>query len=305
MLKNFIETTEDCFKQVEKFPYNVNYMKENLGLPEEYDGFKIAYIDENIKGNRGVLLFIHGHPTWSYLWRHLIPYGLKNDYRVISIDLPGFGRSDKPLNKEFFNFTNYRNVILNFIKNLSLKNITLFLHEWGGTLGLTLPMEEKSLYNGVVLFNSYLGNSLVNITGGYKNWIKTNIQTENLNIRALMARTNRILNLSECNAYEAPYSEKEHKLALKMLPNIFPINSDYDGYDICNNTLKWWEENSLNQVLVIGGGRDPLITIDKMKALSNIISTDDQTHIISNAGHFVPEWGMEFGEELFEQLQLG
>ena len=67
---------------------------------------------------------------------------------------------------------------MNFIKNLSLKNITLFLHEWGGTLGLTLPMEEKSLYNGIVLFNSYLGNSLVNITEGYKNWIKTNIQTE-------------------------------------------------------------------------------------------------------------------------------
>ncbi len=304
MYKNFIETTEDCFKQVEKFPYKVNYMIENLGLPEEYDGFKIAYIDENIKGKKGVLLFIHGHPTWSYLWRHLIPYGLKNDYRVISIDLPGFGRSDKPLNKEFFNFSNYRNIILNFIKNLSLKNITLFLHEWGGTLGLTLPMEEKSLYNGIVLFNSYLGNSLVNITEGYKNWIKTNIQTENLNIRALMARTNRILNLSECNAYEAPYSEKEHKLALRMLPNIFPMNSDDDGYDICNNTLKWWEENSLNQVLVIGGGRDPLVTIDKMKALSNIISTDDQTHIINNAGHFVPEWGMEFGEELFEQLQL-
>ena len=172
MHKNFIETTEDCFKQVEKFPYKINYMKENLGLPEEYDGFKIAYIDENIKGNKGVLLFIHGHPTWSYLWRHLIPYGLKNDYRVISIDLPGFGRSDKPLNKEFFSFKNYRNVILNFIKNLSLKNITLFLHEWGGTLGLTLPMEEKSLYNGIILFNSYLGNCLVNITDGYKNWIK-------------------------------------------------------------------------------------------------------------------------------------
>ena len=55
---------------------------------------------------------------------------------------------------------------------------------------------------------------------------------------------------------------------------------------------------------MIGGGRDPLVTIEKMKVLSNIISTDEQTHVINNAGHFVPEWGMEFGEELFEQLIL-
>ena len=81
------------------------------------------------------------------------------------------------------------------LKNLNLKNITLFLHEWGGTLGLTLPMEEKKLYNGIVLFNSYLGTSIINITEGYKKWINTNITTEELNIRALMARTNRILNL--------------------------------------------------------------------------------------------------------------
>ena len=173
MIKYFKETPENAFKDIKNFSYKVRYMKENLNLPNEYEGFKIAYIDENTKAKNGVLLFIHGHPTWSFLWRHLIPFGLKNDYRVISIDLPGFGRTDKPLKKQFFNFPNYRNLILSFINNLNLKNITLFLHEWGGTLGLTLPMEEKGLYNGLVLFNSYLGTSLVNITEGYKNWINT------------------------------------------------------------------------------------------------------------------------------------
>ena len=304
MNKNYIETPEDCFKKIVNFPYKANYMKERLMLPAGYEGFKIAYIDENKNGKSGVLLFIHGHPTWSYLWRHLIPFGLQNDYRVISIDLPGFGRSDKPLNKDFYNFNVYRNVILSFINNLNLKNITLLLHEWGGTLGLTLPMEQQGLYNGLVLFNSYLANIVVDITEGYKSWINSNIQTEELNIRALMARTNRILNLSECNAYEAPYLEKSHKLSLSMLPNIFPLNSNFDGYTVCKDALKWWEENSLKKVLVIGGGRDPLVTIEKMRAISKIISTDEQTHVINNAGHFVPEWGMEFGKELFDQLKL-
>ena len=117
-----------------------------------------------------------------------------------------------------------------------------------------------------------------------------------------MARTNRVLNLPECNSYEAPYIGKEDKLSLKMLPGIFPVDSSYNGYDICTKALAWWEENNLDKVFVIGGGRDPLVTVDKMKSLSKIISTDNQTHIINNAGHFVPEWGMEYGEELFQQL---
>ena len=112
-------------------------------------------------------------------------------------------------------------MILSFIKNLNLKNITLFLHEWGGTLGLTLPMEQKNIYNGLVLFNSYLGTSIVNITEGYQNWINTNIKSEALNIRALMARTNRILNLSECNAYEAPFCGKRTKTFIENVTKYF------------------------------------------------------------------------------------
>ena len=155
----------------------------------------------------------------------------------------------------------------------------------------------------MVVFNSYLGTNLTSITEGYKNWINSNINNDELNVRALMARTNRILNLSECNAYETPFPSKEYKLSLQMLPSIFPLSEETEGYNICQNALEWWKENSLNQVLVIGGGRDPLVPLEKMKMLSKIISTDEQTHVINNAGHFVPEWGMEFGEELFESLK--
>ena len=87
-----------------------------------------------------------------------------------------------------------------------------------------------------------------------------------------------------------------------MLPKIFPLDSSSDGFDTCEKALKWWEDNTLSKVYVIGGGRDPLVTLEKLRTLSKIISTDGQTHVINNAGHFVPEWGMEFGEELFEQL---
>ena len=299
----FKRTPEEAFKNIENFNYKTNYISNLVSLSREYKEFRIAYIDENSQANNGTLLFIHGHPTWSYLWRHLIPIAIKQNYRVLAIDLPGFGKSDKPLKENFFTFKNYRDILLNFINRLNLENITLVLHEWGGTLGLTLPMENPEKYTGVICFNAYINNNSVKLDSNYLNWIETNITNDDLNVRALMARTNRILKLSECNAYEAPFPDKNYKLALKMLPSIFPLSEESEGYEIGLKAEEWWIKNNIIKCMLIGSAKDPIIPLEKMKILSQIIATDEVTHVINNAGHFVPEWGMEFGEELFKQLK--
>ena len=296
-------TDKSFFKDITNFDYVTHYLYDIVEKSDKYSDFRIAYIDENKEGKSGTILCIHGHPTWSYLWRHLIPIAIKADFRIIALDLPGFGKSDKPLKEEFFEFYNYRKILLNFIDKLSLENIYLFLHEWGGTLGLTLPMENAKIFSGLVCFSTYMGNNITKVSENYLNWINTNIESNELNIRALMARTNRILNLSECNAYEAPFPDASYKLAIKMLPKMFPINKDYEGNNICQLAENWWQENSLSKCIMIGSGRDPLIPLEKMKLLSKLIATDDVTHVINNAGHFIPEWGMEFGEELINQLK--
>ena len=299
----FKRTPEEAFQNVENFAYKTNYITNLISLSPEYKDFRIAYIDENHQAKNGTLLFIHGHPTWSYLWRHLIPIAIKQDYRVLAIDLPGFGKSDKPLKEDFFSFKNYRNILLNFVIQLNLKNLTLVLHEWGGTLGLTLPMENPEKYSGVICFNAYINNHSVKLDSSYMNWIKTNITNDDLNVRALMARTNRILKLSECNSYEAPFPDKDYKLALKMLPSIFPLSEESEGYEIGLRAEEWWRQNTTTKCILIGSAKDPIIPLEKMKNLSQIIATDKVTHVINNAGHFVPEWGMEFGEELFRQFK--
>ena len=299
----FKRTPEEAFKNIENFNYKTNYISNLVSLSREYKEFRIAYIDENSQANNGTLLFIHGHPTWSYLWRHLIPIAIKQNYRVLAIDLPGFGKSDKPLKENFFTFKNYRDILLNFINRLNLENITLVLHEWGGTLGLTLPMENPEKYTGVICFNAYINNNSVKLDSNYLNWIETNITNDDLNVRALMARTNRILKLSECNAYEAPFPDKSYKLALKMLPSIFPLSEETEGYEISLKAVEWWKQNITTKCMLIGSAKDPIVPLEKMKLLSQIIATDEVTHVINNAGHFVPEWGMEFGEELFRQLK--
>ena len=302
-MKLFKRTPEEAFQKIENFDYQTHFLSSLVAFDNEYKDFRIAYIDENNDAKNGTLLFIHGHPTWSYLWRHLIPIALKLDYRVLAIDLPGFGKSDKPIQEDFFTFKNYRDIILSFIDKLNLQNITLVLHEWGGTLGLTLPMEDPKKYLGVVCFNTYMNNNAVKLDSNYMNWIETNIKNEDLNVRALMARTNRILNLSECNAYEAPFPDKDYKLALKMLPSIFPLSIEYEGYEISLKAEEWWKQNDSINSILIGSAKDSIIPLEKMKHLSQIIATDEVTHVINNAGHFVPEWGMEFGSELFKQLQ--
>ena len=303
-MKFYKETSVNQFRDIPNFEYQTNFMSQNLGLPRKYDGFRIAYVDQNKSSTKGTLLFIHGFPTWSFLWRHLVSYAITKEYRVIAIDLPGFGKSDKPTEKDFFTFVNYRNVLLNFIKNLNLENITLFLHDWGGTLGLTLPMENPTLYKGLACFSTYLGNNHIKISDSYSNWLEQCSTSNDLNVRALMARTNRILNLSECNAYEAPFPDTSYKLALKEVPSIFPLNDTKDGFSICKEAEQWWQEEGLENTIMLGGAKDPIITIDKIKMLAKIVTSEGETHVINNAGHFVPEWGMEFGNELFEHLEI-
>ena len=85
----FKRTPDKAFQNIENFNYKTHFISNLVKLDVEYKDFRIAYIDENTEAKNGTLLFIHGHPTWSFLWRHLIPIALQQDYRVISIDLPG------------------------------------------------------------------------------------------------------------------------------------------------------------------------------------------------------------------------
>ncbi len=97
----FRRTPDEAFQNIESFDYKTHFISNLVSLSSEYKDFRIAYIDENIQAKNGTLLFIHGHPTWTYLWRHLISIALKQDYRVLAIDLTGFGKSDNPLKETF------------------------------------------------------------------------------------------------------------------------------------------------------------------------------------------------------------
>ena len=296
-------TPDSSFSNILDFPYKPKYIESANFSNECKVSVRLAYIDEEIdKKTNSTMLFLHGLPTWSYLWRHFMPDALKNNYRVVALDLPGFGRSDKPTDSKFYSFETLRNSIVFLIKELDLQNITLVMHEWGGTLGLTLPMEMPEKNKKVICFNSYLATGTIRISDSYREWIKHTSENTDLNVRGLMARTNRILTLLECNNYHAPFPDQSFKTALYSLPAHFPINKTNSGAIISQKAEEWWKKSDIDDNILFCGTRDPLVPMDYMKRLAQVIPCNNIVNTLNNAGHFVPEWAMEFSKVLFSEL---
>ena len=131
-----LRTPDERFKNLPDFPYAPNYVEDLPGFEE----LRLHYIDMGPKNSKEVAFCPHGQPTWCYLYRKMIPLFLSKGFRVIAPDFFGFGRSDKPINDEMYTFNFHRETLMEFITRLNVKNITLLCQDWGGILGLTLPI---------------------------------------------------------------------------------------------------------------------------------------------------------------------
>ena len=142
-----MRTPDERFKNLPGFPWVPHYL--------EWRGLRVHYLDEG-SGPR-TLLCLHGEPTWSYLYRKMIPSFLTAGYRVVAPDFIGFGRSDKPVEEETYSFDFHRSMLLSFVETLNLSGITLAVQDWGGLLGLTVPMEMPARFQRLLIMNTALG----------------------------------------------------------------------------------------------------------------------------------------------------
>ena len=147
-MKLFKSTPENCFEGIINYDYKTYYITDVLS-DTNYKDFKIAYIDENKDGKKGTILCIHGHPTWSYMWRHIIPLAIQEDYRIIALDLPGFGKSKEP--ESSLNPKEYAEYIINLIPDTVE---VLVGHSFGGKVAV--HMSSMKNYKNLVLIGSPL-----------------------------------------------------------------------------------------------------------------------------------------------------
>lgn len=229
-----IRTPDAAFVDLPDYPFTPNYT-ESLG-------YRIHYVDEGPRDGQTILL-LHGQPSWSYLYRHMIPRLTNAGFRVIAPDNVGFGKSDKPLKSSDHSYQMHIDVMSQFVEQLELNNVTLFAQDWGGLIGLRVVAEQPSRFARIVLSNTtlpaasgiqgWLGYPLFRLnvwlegdvqelsTEGFSfsEWVAYARHTQSFDFARMFQRgTARTLSDTDLAGYAAPFPNNEYMAGVRVFP---------------------------------------------------------------------------------------
>ncbi|HSX92833.1 MAG TPA: tRNA adenosine(34) deaminase TadA [Hydrogenophaga sp.] len=282
-----LRTPEAAFEHLPGYPWAPHYLSDLPAL----DGLRLHYLDEGPRDAPLTWLCLHGNPAWSYLYRHMIPVFLGAGHRVVTPDLIGFGKSDKPKKDGAHSFTWHRQVLLEFVERLDLREVVLVVQDWGGLLGLTLPMAAPDRYRGVLLMNTTLATGEAPLSPGFLAWREMCASKPDFSVSRLFARGNPQMSEAECAAYDAPFPDRGHRAALRAFPPMVPEFSDSDGAATGREARRFWREQWRGQSLMAIGQQDPVLGEPVMRALREDIRGCPEPLLLPQAGHFVQEHG--------------
>lgn len=256
----------------------------------DYEGLRVHYLDEGPADAEHTFLCLHGQPTWSYLYRKMIPIFAATGARVICPDWLGFGRSDKPVDDDIYSFHFHRNMMLALIQHLDLTNVTLVCQDWGGLLGLTIPMEMPERFSRLLVMNTALATGQ-SPGPGFEAWRAYNRSQPDMDVAALLKRATSILSDAEAAAYGAPYPDVSYKAGVRRFPEMVMTSPEMEGVETSKEAAAWWSSAWSGQSFMVIGGADPVLGPPIMNALRNTIRGCPEPLLIPDAGHFVQEWG--------------
>jgi len=287
-----IRTPDERFAALPGFPWRPHYL--------EWRGLRAHYLDE---GNRAapVLLALHGEPTWSYLYRRMIPPFLAAGWRVVAPDFIGFGRSDKPVEDAFYTFDMHRQFLLDFVEKLDLGNVALAVQDWGGLLGLTVPMEAPTRYSRLLIMNTALGTGDAPLTEGFLAWRAYVNKNPGMDCGKLLGRACPHLTPAEAAAYEAPFPDAASKAGVRRFPNLVPDNPDAPGAALSRQARDWWRNGWKGEAFMAVGAKDPVLGPPVMGALQKIIRNCPEPWLHAEGGHFLQEWGEDVAREALQR----
>ncbi len=295
---NALRTPEERFAALPGFEFAPSYVDDLPG----YVGLRLHYLDLGPSRADVVWLCLHGQPTWSYLYRHMIPRFLAAGHRVVAPDLFGFGRSDKPVEDTIYTFDFHRGSLLALVERLDLRGVRLVCQDWGGVLGLTLPMEAPVRYAGLLVMNTGLGTGDVPLGEGFLAW-RAFVRTQpDLDIRALMLRSTPTLSASEADAYAAPFPDRDFKAGVRRFPDLVPDHPDAPGAACSRQAREWWRSQWQGRSLMAIGMQDPVLGPPAMRYLHAQIRGCPPPMEIAEAGHFVQEWGAPIADTAIAAL---
>ncbi|HEX5612874.1 MAG TPA: haloalkane dehalogenase [Burkholderiales bacterium] len=277
-----LRTADERFSNLPSFPWAPHYL--------EWRGMRVHYLDEGSR-DAPVFLALHGEPTWSYLYRRMIPPFLAAGHRIVAPDFLGFGRSDKPIDDAFYTFDMHRQFLLDFVERMDLRRITVAVQDWGGLLGLTLPMESPERYEKLLVMNTGLGTGDHPLTDGFKAWRAYVAKTPDMDCAKLLQRACPHLSDAEAQAYEAPFPDARHKAGVRRFPSLVPDGVDAPGAAISRKARAWWQNDWRGEAFMAIGAKDPVLGPPVMQGLRKLIRNCPEPYVHAEGGHFLQEWG--------------
>jgi haloalkane dehalogenase len=282
-----LRTPDEQFANLPGYAFAPHYL--------EVDGVRIHYVDVGDPTGAQVLL-LHGEPSWSYLYRAMIPPLAAAGHRVIAPDLVGFGRSDKPASREDYTYQRHVDWMRGVLLGLDLRDVTLFCQDWGGLIGLRLVAEHEDRFARVVASNTFLPTGDIPAGKAFLRWRQASQEMAEFKVGEIMQRGT-VMQLRDevMAAYNAPFPDDSYLAGARQFPTLVPVTPD-DPATISNR--KAWEVLAQwrKPFLCVFGDSDP-ITRDGYEALQAAIpGAQGQPHVmLESAGHFIQE---EKGAEL-------
>ena len=289
-----LRTPDDRFANLPDYPFQPNYIEVD---DTEGGTLRLHYVDEGTKG-APVVLMLHGEPTWSYLYRKMIPIVVKAGYRVIAPDLIGFGRSDKPSLRTDYTYQRHVDWIRALLTQLELKEITLVCQDWGGLIGLRLVAEQPEQFARVVAANTMLPTGDFPLGETFFKWQKLSqdipvFATANI----IQGGCTMAMQPEVLAAYDAPFPDESYKEGARQFPMLVPATPD-DPATPANR--KAWESlmRFKKPFLTAFSDKDPITAAGAPVLRKLIPGCEGQAHTtIENGGHFLQE---DQGEKLAE-----
>ncbi len=272
-----VRTPEEAFANLPDFPFGAHY--------REVDGLRLAHLDE---GEGKPVVFVHGEPTWSFLWRNVIPPVRDVGFRCVAPDLAGFGRSDKPTDLGWYSYDRHVAVTAALLEDLGLREATIVVHDWGGPIGLRLAMEHSERIERLVILDTGLFTGEQRMSDAWVAFRDFVERTEDLPVGFLVR--------GGCKAdpgdavvaaYEAPFPNAASKAGARAFPLLIPQKPAAPGAAEGRRVLHALREDR-RPTLMLWGDSDPILPLAVGESFAAAIGRE-KPRTIADAGHFLQE----------------
>jgi haloalkane dehalogenase len=286
-----IRTPDEILEGLPDFPFVPRY--------RDFEGLRLAHLDE---GEGPPVLFLHGEPTWSFLWRKVIPPVRDAGYRCVAPDLAGFGRSDKPIDGDWYSYDRHTETIARLVEELDLQDATVVVHDWGGAIGLRVAVEDPERISRIVILDPAVFTGRQPMNESWLNFRDFVERTEDLPIGLLIrGGCKRDPGEEVIAAYDAPFPNADSKAGARAFPRILPTSPEMPGAEAGQRVLDALRSDK-RPTLILWADSDPVLPLQTGERFAAALGTEID-HVIADASHFLQEdAGAEIGALIADWL---